>query len=76
MMEKLELEYLREIGRDLKKARCKAKLTQADVARSVHTKKSVISRVETGAQNVSVGYLVKIANALGKSVNIQLCDHH
>lgn len=53
-------------------AREQAGLTQADLARMLHTKQSNVSRIERGAQNVTIGTLEKIARALHRRLEIQL----
>lgn len=53
-------------------ARERAGMTQANLARILHTKQSNISRIERGAQNVTVGTLRKIAKVLHCSLDIQL----
>lgn len=53
-------------------AREKAGVTQAGLAKMIHTKQSNISRLERGAQNVTVGTLEKIARVLHLKLEIQL----
>jgi len=45
----------------------KAGITQKEFAQLLHTTQSVISRIESGKQNISLDMLQKIADALGKS---------
>lgn len=45
----------------------KAGITQNDLAKRLNTTQSVISRIESGRQNLSLDMLQKIAEALGKS---------
>lgn len=52
-------------------AREQAGLTQAGLARMIHTKQTNISRIERGAQNVTIGTLEKIAKALHRRLEIQ-----
>ncbi len=47
-------------------------LSQADLAKRVGTQKSNISRLESGNYNPSLDMLAKIAEALGKSLDVQL----
>ncbi|MBU2445080.1 MAG: helix-turn-helix transcriptional regulator [Bacteroidetes bacterium] len=44
----------------------KVGITQADLAKRLNTTQSVISRIESGKQNLSLDMLQKIAEALGK----------
>lgn len=54
------------------RARERARLTQAQLARAVGTTQSVISRIERADQNLTLGTLSKIADALHRSLFIQL----
>lgn len=54
------------------KARERARLTQAQLAKAVGTTQSVISRIERADQNLTLGTLSKIAGALHKHLFIQL----
>lgn len=53
-------------------ARERAGLSQAELARLVHTRQSNISRIERGTQNLTVGTLEKIAKALHSRLEIRL----
>lgn len=46
-------------------------LTQAQLAKKIGTKQSVISRLEIGRANPSVGFLKKLATALGVHLEIR-----
>ncbi len=52
-------------------AREKAGLTQAQLAKKLHTKQTNISRIERGAQNVTMATLTKIAKALHRSLHVE-----
>lgn len=54
------------------KARGRARLTQAQLAKAVGTTQSVISRIERADQNLTLETLSKIAGALHKNLFIQL----
>ena len=56
----------------LAEAREQAGLTQAQLARIVHTRQSNISRIEQGAQNVTLRTLERIAQALKRRLEISL----
>ena len=45
-------------------------MTQAAVAREADMPQSVIARLESGTHSVSVATLSKVANALGKQVEL------
>ena len=47
-------------------------ITQAELARRVGTQKSNISRLESGNYNPSLDFLSKVAESLGKSLNVQI----
>ena len=57
---------------EIAEARETAGLSQAQLATALHTKQSNISRIERGAQNVTVGTLSKIAKALHCRLEIQI----
>lgn len=46
--------------------RTQAGITQQELADRIGTKKSAISRIENGQQNLSIDMLIKISEALGK----------
>lgn len=47
-------------------------LTQAELARKIGTKQSAIARLESGTYNPSLGFLKKIAGALGTTLRVSL----
>jgi len=52
-------------------ARVKKGLTQEALAQKIKTKQSAIARIESGNANPSIGFLQKLAEALGKKLIIQ-----
>ncbi len=52
-------------------ARAKKGMTQAQLASKIGTKQSAIARVESGNANPSIGFLQKLAEALGKKLVIR-----
>lgn len=72
---KLEYEKLRpryEAIAQIIAARKQQNITQAELARRVGTQKSNISRLESGNYNPSLDFLSKVAESLGKSLNVQI----
>lgn len=61
-----------KIGVLLRQAREDAGMTQEEVAAKLGTQKSVISRIENHADNVTLNTLKQYANAVGRSVQIRL----
>ena len=65
-----------ELAEKMKRRREKANLTQEDIAGKLHTKKSVIARLESaggkGRHSPSLKTLVKYANAIGYHLEIKL----
>lgn len=57
-------------GRILLDARKETKVTQAELARRIHSTKSYISKVENGVIVPSVGAFYRIINALGLRVEL------
>ena len=68
--EKADIEVRMAI--QIAKARERAHLTQSQLAKAVGTTQSVISRIERADQNLTLGTLSKIANALHSSLVVQL----
>jgi ribosome-binding protein aMBF1 (putative translation factor) len=66
--EALELRY--RIAMEIARLRRDKKVTQVELAARLKTTTSVISRIESGNQNVSVDMVEKIAEALGKTVEV------
>lgn len=67
--EETRLEY--EIARALIKARIEKGLTQADIAKRMNTKQSVISRVENAKTVPSLSFLKRLAQVLDASLQVQ-----
>ncbi len=67
--EETRLEY--EIARALIKARLAKGLTQAEIAKRMHTKQSVISRVENARTMPSLAFLKRLAEVLNASLEVQ-----
>ena len=61
-----------EIVELLKTARKAQDITQEDLAARVGTKKSNISRFESGRYNPSLDFLIKVSNSLGLQLQITL----
>ena len=60
------------IATELRDTRHQLNMTQESLAQLVGTKKSNISRMESGKYNPSLDFLVKVAESLGKRVDIHL----
>ena len=63
-----------KIGVILRQAREEAGLTQEEVARRLHTKKSAISRIENHADDVRLSTLRRYAEAVGADLKINLAQ--
>lgn len=68
--EKLKPRY--EAIEQIIRARKELNMTQSELAKRVGTQKSNISRLESGNYNPSLDFLVKVSEALGKSLVVQL----
>ena len=62
------LEFRYKVVKKIAELRKNDKITQEELAIRLKTTKSVVSRIESGNQNVSVDMVHKIVNALGKEV--------
>lgn len=67
--EETRLEY--EIARAFIRARIEKGLTQAQIAKKMHTKQSVISRVENAKTVPSLSFLKRLAQVLNASLQVQ-----
>ena len=56
----------------LKTLRKEQGMTQEHLAELVGTKKSNISRLESGRYNPSLDFLIKVANGLGKQITVKI----
>lgn len=61
-----------EVVEQLKRARKAQNVTQEMLAERVGTKKSNISRFESGRYNPSLDFLIKVADSLGKQIQIRI----
>jgi ribosome-binding protein aMBF1 (putative translation factor) len=61
-----------KIGVVLKQAREKAGLTQEELAQRLKTKKTAISRIENHAEDIKLSTLKKVADALGKKLEVRI----
>ncbi len=61
-----------EVVQQLKDARKSQHITQEVLAERVGTKKSNISRFESGTYNPSLDFLIKVAGSLGKQIQIKI----
>ncbi len=68
-VQETRLEY--EIARALIKARIERGLTQAEIAKRMNTKQSVISRVENARTMPSLAFLKRLAEVLDASLQVQ-----
>ena len=57
-----------ELVEQLKAARKAQDITQEDLAARIGTKKSNISRFESGRYNPSLDFVIKLAGSLGKQI--------
>ncbi|HWY79738.1 MAG TPA: helix-turn-helix transcriptional regulator [Candidatus Sulfotelmatobacter sp.] len=67
--EESELEY--QIARALVKARTERGYTQEELAEKLHTKQSVISRVENAKTVPSMSFLKRLAEVLDASLQVE-----
>ncbi|MFH1846880.1 MAG: helix-turn-helix transcriptional regulator [Candidatus Omnitrophota bacterium] len=64
-----------KIGVVLREARESCGFTQEELARKLHTTKSVISRMENHAEDIKLSTLGKVAVALGTKIKIKIGVH-
>jgi ribosome-binding protein aMBF1 (putative translation factor) len=68
--EKLKPEFALALA--LVKARAKAGMTQADVARKMRTTQSVVARIESARNPPNLKTLERYANAVGRRIEVKL----
>lgn len=61
-----------EVAKQLRDVRKSQGMTQESLADLVGTKKSNISRLESGRYNPSIDFLVKVAGGLGKQIQVKV----
>jgi transcriptional regulator with XRE-family HTH domain len=59
-----------QIIRQIIEKRKQKGLTQTELAKQLHTSQAAIARIESGKQNITIGYVENIAKALGCKVKI------
>lgn len=59
------------VALEISKAREEAKMSQGELARALKTKQQTISRIECGAQNVTIETLDRIARALNRRLQVR-----
>ena len=69
-LKKNEAEY--KIIEEIIMARKEKNLTQKDLAEKIGTKQSNISRLESGNYNPSLDFLNRIAQAMGKELEVRI----
>lgn len=61
-----------EVARQIKQVRKEQGITQESLAELVGTKKSNISRLESGRYNPSLDFLTRVAGGLGKKIQVKV----
>jgi len=61
-----------KIGVMLREARESSGLTQEELAERLKTKKTAISRIENHAEDIKLSTLIRVADALGKKLTVEL----
>jgi len=59
----------KKLGENLKKIRTKKNITQTELAETLKVDKSFVSNIENGKTNPTLATIVKIANAVGVSLD-------
>lgn len=66
-----DLDVMYEIKKQIIRYRIENNLSQKELAEKIGTKQSAISRLENDNYNPSIEFLDKVANALGKKLEIR-----
>jgi ribosome-binding protein aMBF1 (putative translation factor) len=67
----LEADIELRVALEITKAREAKKMSQQDLAEALKTKQQTVSRIERGAQNVTIETLDRIARALGHDLQVK-----
>jgi ribosome-binding protein aMBF1 (putative translation factor) len=59
------------VALEITKARAAKPMTQDELAEAITTKQQTVSRIERGAQNVTIETLDRIAKALGRNLQVR-----
>lgn len=74
-LQELDIKAEKRIAlRQIRELRENYKITQDTLSIKSGVPRSTISKIETGKRNVSIEKLIKIANALGKDLEIRFVD--
>jgi len=65
-----------KIGVVLKQAREEAGLTQEELARRLHAKKTAISRIENHAEDIKLSTPARVASAPGKQLEVKIAENY
>lgn len=60
-----------QVGRELIRSRIEAKISQRQLAKRAKTTQAVVSRIENMSVSPTIGLVQKLAEALGKKVEIK-----
>lgn len=63
-----------EIGQKVKHERKKQGITQSNLAKKLKTSQSTINRIESGNQNLTIGYLDRLSCCLGLDYEVRICS--
>jgi len=61
-----------KIGVLLRQAREASGLTQEEIAKRLHTKKSAISRIENHSEDIKLSTLERFASVLGRKIEVSI----
>lgn len=61
-----------KVGVMLREARESSGLTQEELAKRLKTKKTAISRIENHAEDIKLSTLIRVADALGKRLMVNI----
>jgi transcriptional regulator with XRE-family HTH domain len=73
-MSRKDRETLQKIAHKITELRQIEAITQEELAKRMKTTQSVISRIESGKQNITIDYIQKIASALGRKISLKFIN--
>lgn len=65
-----EVELERTLAHELLKARVAKRMTQTELAEAAGISQVIVARLESGTTNPTIGTVARVANALGKELQL------
>lgn len=67
-------EIFRNVGNQIREIRLRKNMTQKEFAKKIEVSQQIISRIEKGRQNISLGTLKNIVGRLGADIKLEILE--